>query len=398
MKKQLLLLILLCFGFALLSQAQWTVLTMSNTKTLYAMDFLNNDTGMVGGSGITNPTLLKTTDGGLNWQPITVNTLYGIRSIQYPSDSVIYLATADMGDEIFKSIDGGITFNKLNNISGNSIYCTSKNTAYVTTSVSSTIWKTIDGGNNWTYFTVPGISGSGDINKLFFVTNSVGYGVHEIGGGVSSVIKTTDAGATWSVIAQPTTMGLGNVFFTSLDSGYVMGTGNLLMKTVDGGITWNVIPTTTVLIGCMFLTNFSTGWTGGDKIYYTTDSCQSFIISSYHSVSKILFPSSNIGYALSSPTVLKYTKPNGIQEFTHSSSLLIYPNPTSDFSYIILDKNIREGKIDVYNMLGENVYSELFSGKQIRIDYKLSAGIYFVQVTSESEIWSGKIVNDGKHY
>ena len=52
-------------SFALVSAQAWVSLNSGTTKTLRSVYFVNTDTGwVVGDSG----TILKTTDGGLNWQ------------------------------------------------------------------------------------------------------------------------------------------------------------------------------------------------------------------------------------------------------------------------------------------------------------------------------------------
>ena len=75
-------------------------------------------------------------------------------------------------------------------------------------------------------------------------------------------------------------------------------------------------------------------------------------------------------------------------------SITIYPNPTTGLFTISLPKNIMQGEVIVMNMMGQQVYNDTFAGNRKSMRLELSAGIYFVQVRSGSDIWTQKLVKE----
>lgn len=65
------------------------------------------------------------------------------------------------------------------------------------------------------------------------------------------------------------------------------------------------------------------------------------------------------------------------------SDLLIYPNPTSDYINVRL-KNLKTGNsIKIYNLIGEEVYSEFFNSNELKINlFFLNSGIYFLNLNN----------------
>lgn len=83
-----------------------------------------------------------------------------------------------------------------------------------------------------------------NLRSVFFVTPNLGYAVGERG----TIIKTSDAGASWSPQNGSTTQILTSVYFVDEKIGYAVGThavglhpnrtGAVILKTINGGATW----------------------------------------------------------------------------------------------------------------------------------------------------------------
>lgn len=59
----------------------------------------------------------------------------------------------------------------------------------------------------------------------------------------------------------------------------------------------------------------------------------------------------------------------------------IYPNPTTDqFTIISSELNDKNSRLEIFNVLGEKIYSVALTNKQQTINHKLNAGIYLVKV------------------
>ena len=94
-------------------------------------------------------------------------------------------------------------------------------------------WQWVDTGYPFIIYDVSFPSGQSDIG--YAVGSSSTYN----GDGI--ILKTTDAGQTWTQISVGTIPGLEGVCFTSVDVGYAAGWQNYFIKTTDGGATWNQI-------------------------------------------------------------------------------------------------------------------------------------------------------------
>ena len=83
------------------SQPTWTVINSEVLENLHDIHFTSYLIGYISGE---NGTLLKTIDGGLTWNNISINSDETIKSMSFINDNVGYLCTPS---KIYKTIDGG---------------------------------------------------------------------------------------------------------------------------------------------------------------------------------------------------------------------------------------------------------------------------------------------------
>jgi photosystem II stability/assembly factor-like uncharacterized protein len=132
--------------------------------------------------------------------------------------------------------------------------------------------KTTDGGDNWVEQTS---NTSHLLQIMYWLDPNNGWIVTADG---SSVLKTTNGGNDWTITWTGTNWWLGNICFVNSNIGWVVGDHGSIRKTTDGGSTWNsqVSGTTAVLRGVCFIDSL-TGWTVGGRydtscvIFKTTD-------------------------------------------------------------------------------------------------------------------------------
>lgn len=144
-------------------------------------------------------------------------------------------------------------------------------------------------------------------NHLFgvsFPSENIGYIVGDNG----TLLKTTDAGVTWSqlyIYPEQTTHQLSNVNFLSDDVGYVAA-GKLVHKTTDGGITWESSSTHAwgTNTGTFFIDD-TVGYTYGyySLLYKTMNGGQtwdklSFSINDLNQYTCVKFADYNTGYLI----------------------------------------------------------------------------------------------------
>lgn len=197
--------------------------------SLNAIDFLTVAHGIiVGDSGL----MLKTTNGGYNWERIgtglTHQKLYGISII----DTFSIVAVGNNGS-ISQSDDGGIT-----------------------------------------WISVPGITET--LRDVEFNSNNFGYAVGDFG----VIYLSSDKGHTWAKMHSDSSQTLNGIAFNSLNNPYVVGNNGIMLSSTNNGATWvaDTIPTLKNLNSIHFTqTGFHTyaeiGFAVGDDgtIIKTTD-------------------------------------------------------------------------------------------------------------------------------
>lgn len=170
----------------------WTLQSTPTTAELYGIDFVNPSIG----TAVGNLSIVHTTNGGITWTAQT--TPWYLRSVHFPTANVGYACGADgTYGTIVKSTDGGATWNPLPicnlqvNATFNEIWFTSQDTGYAVSGA--VIYKTVDGGQTWT-FTV--VNGAGNLRSIHFLDANNGFAVGENG----TVFRTTNGGGMYQGI------------------------------------------------------------------------------------------------------------------------------------------------------------------------------------------------------
>ncbi len=215
----------------------WVKQASGTTNNLNSVYFVNTDTGFAAGDA---GTLLRTTNGGNDWTSLssgTTNSLYEVKFFD-PGNGVI---VGDAGI-VLKTTDGGISWSSES--SGTTANLTAVSFADSTTLVAGaengTIIRSTDGGITWT-----GVANPSGHPAAF---TSISFGNANDGlacapTAYTDILRTTDAGTTWSVVNESFTLyGVQYISSnTAIAVGYEIGTGSASVsaKTTDNGRTWN---------------------------------------------------------------------------------------------------------------------------------------------------------------
>ena len=220
----------------------WSAIDVGVNTNLQSVSFVDSQLGYACG---TNSEVVKTTDGGLTWAPVTRPSVtnYTLQAIEFVDANtgwVIVNFLTDPGGNIFKTIDGGTTWTQQTIGTTDQLAAldmVNANVGYITLNSSNRpIYKTIDGGTNWT--AVPTPFNAGQIRSVRALDANLVY--LGIAAGTNRVGKSIDGGATWQQIALPATADVVSVDFKDANTGYVAGQSlNALFKTTDGGATWS---------------------------------------------------------------------------------------------------------------------------------------------------------------
>lgn len=351
----------------------WTPLNITITSNFKSIYFLNCDTGFVGSSGKifktidggnswnvqflgTNPNaiindflfinsqvgylaadfgVMKTIDGGSNWTLLNTTTL-NAKKIYFPESSVGYIC----GSKIYKSIDGGDTWNQMSLDSTETIYAMgfpSSTPFYAVGSTGSSFYSS-DNGNSWHFITK---NVKGDFNDIFQLNENSLFVVGTYGSGDGTFSKSLDGGATW--YSKVFDKQLFSVYFIDMNIGYIGGEEGAIYKTVDGGLTWSYFQYTNVgipPINNIYFKDSNHGFLTGTfgHLARTNDGGSSWIpiiTNTNKNLNEIYFTSNNIGFVAGDGGLLLKTVDGGLNwlPVTLNSSLSCISIHFSDLTH-----------------------------------------------------------------
>ncbi|MCI5055076.1 MAG: YCF48-related protein [Flavobacteriales bacterium] len=290
-------LVLALFSFAVICNGQWVTLNSGTTDNLNTVHFVNDNIGYAAGDGTLNATILKTVNGGASWTAQNISSVYEIESIFFVNQSKGFALNSN--NDLYKTTDGGNTWTYDKHFWGYSgkVYFLDAQTGFLALSDGGQgiFHKTVDGGNTWLDSVT--VQGMHNVTSIQFVNSSVGYSC-SFGG---MVAKTTDGGATWNQVSQPTSNPLRDVYFTSTSAGYVVGSnsGNdLILRTTDGGVNWTQESTNATFssfISAIDFTPSGQGYCAGGDVYMRSGSVWNEM-NAQGSINDMHFPSDNVGY------------------------------------------------------------------------------------------------------
>ena len=247
----------------------WTLLTTNTTQTFLTVFPTSKDTVFAAGNG---GLLTRSIDGGLNWYSLTTGTPKNIYSLYFISSQIGYAATGEQintgievisSGTIYKTTDGGLNWNPVLNASKpyRTVHFMNEQVGFAGGDSANGIVKTINGGQNWQNLTLPDLEGN-TILSLQFVNANLGYAV----GTKGVVYKTINGGSNWTKTTIDSNAALFSVHFTDTDTGYAVGTNaeGIIYKTVNGGTTWtNQKFSISVIMRGVYFTPTKTGYVVG---------------------------------------------------------------------------------------------------------------------------------------
>lgn len=237
------------------AQWQWLYPYPQGHK-LNSVTFINPSTGIsVGETG----TLLKSTNGGINW---TYKNLGFNES--YICCYMLNVTTGFIGGyygKIYKTTNSGENWSSTTlplNVNINNIFFLNQNTGYLAGN-SDRLFKTTDCGINWSFSTLPCLYSSSCI--IFFNNNT---GIVAGSGSVFNMLRTSNGGLNWDTLELENDYPnkIYSMHFYDTLHGFAGGSNSILRRTSDGGITWtsNSVPAFCSNVRSIKFLNSNTGF------------------------------------------------------------------------------------------------------------------------------------------
>lgn len=208
----------------------------------YSLWFFNSTTGIVAGD---RGYIGRTTNAGVTFDSVAAGLIIplnqraqGIWFFDANTGFVTAGSGSGFGGTVVKTTNGGINWVSVNTTSATaytSVWGTDANTVFIT-QTDGKVLKTTNSGINWVESAV--VTGP-FMYDITFLNSNTGF----ITGGGGNIYRTTNAGTTWdSVGSGQNNWSLFQVKIVSAAEIYAVGDPGFLYKSTDGGTSWQSLP------------------------------------------------------------------------------------------------------------------------------------------------------------
>ena len=363
--------------------------------------FLKPEIGFIGTDG---GEIIRTTNAGEDWQIIYDNNDFKFWDIFFLNDSLGW--ASGYPSVILRTTDGGNSwartyYNSLYYI--NSIRFTSDSIGWACNYISGKILYSNDGGLNWVEKTLPV---NKYFTKIFFTSIDTAYLMGEDG----NILKTTNGGNTW-ISRNIAGQYVNDIFFTDSYHGWAVGY-QFISKTTNGGINWSTTPITFMAGACSMIDELR-GWIIGEEgeMMYTLDGGNHWNLSyqiTNNSLSDLCFIGDD-GWIVGGWGTILHTTNGGVtfveeENYFQPKTFLLqqnYPNPfnpSTSIQYAISSRQFVTLK--VYDLLGKEVATLVNEEKpagSYNVEFRmqnleLSSGIYFYRLQAGNYVETKKML------
>lgn len=399
------------------TNAQWVSVTSGTTNFLTNVQIITNN--LTYGCGFTG-TVLKSTNLGQTWAPLTSPSAGNINKIFFPPTGNATTGWTASVSGLFKSTNGGQ--NWVQQISGTVIadLLFPNVTTGIALTTSSNLRRTTNGGSNFTEidFTtnsaIHGVAISLGSSSTYFV-----LGLENVND-TSFVFKSTNAGENWTQVAK-FPLDYFAMTFINASTGIICGDAGIMKRTTNGGTNWSTINTGTTndLQGIKFISStkvYAVGSSG--TILKSTDAGLTWVAQVSNTTSAlrgvdVLATDDNGIVCGANGTIRRTTNggsiPTGIQVVGSGipEAYILnqnYPNPfnpDTKINFSIPLSGLNNGsnvRLAVFDILGKEVallVNENLSAGNYSINFDASAlptGTYFYRLTAGSFTDTKKLV------
>lgn len=280
--------------------------------SMYGIYFQDSNIGFATGA---RGRIIKTINGGATWTQHSV-TYDDFNDIKLLDNGVGFARTRN---NYYKTTDSGDNWSYISSVNHfsfcNGSYFVNENVGYSigggSSGISGDVFKTIDGGITWSQLNINVDEG---LNSVFFINENIGF----VSGGFNQrkVMKTTNGGLTWTQVLNQR---FGQIQFLNNDIGYANLIGysyGRMYKTIDGGNTWNISIEVDKQINAFDFIDENNGYFVGDQglIYKTNNGGTNWeeLNIPYDWYTEVNFYTKNVGYIADEEGRLYKTENGGL--------------------------------------------------------------------------------------
>ena len=387
--------------------SQWVEQNSGTTSVLRSIKFINRWTGWTVGD---NSTILKTTNGGINWVNIP-NPTSGkpLHMVSVIDSNHIYVVGSF--STIIKSSNGGINWTVIMNWpvgQGNTyqgVFFLNRDTGWVCGQGESGFGNVLFTKNGFQSFDSSYTLG-GYHSDIYFKNINNGIVIGDGG----TLFYTTNSGYNWlapNIQLYGTLSNFYRMSFVNNNIGWLQGSDGRVFKTTDFGLNWDSISYNGVINApqyCIEFVDSLIGWSvgGSCRILHSTDGGITWEIQyslGYSYIRDIFMYDNNTGWCVGGSGRILHTTNGGTttgiekENVTYEKKLYLeqnYPNPFNSTTIIQFQvPSSKFVKLVVYDLLGREISTLVNEYKQtgnyeIRFDAsKLTSGIYYYTLLTD---------------
>lgn len=404
--------------------AQWNVLSFNTGANNYSVNFLNADTGFIGGGVFTTPPnlvantyLYRTNNGGISWFPVFNN------DNNTPTQQIHFFSNTTglskrWQDRIRKTTDGGLTWTDiLQGSTGSPFRFQAIDSLSYLFAYGNIKYFSNDGGLTWRSDTLRIPTHVNSSTFLEFETPAKGFvwgHVYNSSTGIwgSEVYSTTDSGR----ILTPSLKGyssssnykqISRIKITDHGAAAIILAGNYIIRSTDFGSTWDTVyvAPTGITFTALDASNDVVVATGNSGYIVTSiDNGVNFINENSgisENIQDVCIAPDNAGVAYAVAYNGRIIKRNNLTSTKNNiitNSTTVYPNPLINSNQIFV-KVVEEGifKINIFDQQGSNIITEnkISINRTLEIDIKnLPKGLYYISWCGMNTKGQSKFIKD----
>jgi photosystem II stability/assembly factor-like uncharacterized protein len=387
---------------SLSSNSQWIQQASGTDYNLYAVHFINNNTGFIGSNSwdlnnFIGGEIIRTSNAGENWQRVLIDTNLRVKDIYFlnPLTGFAVGGTYTTLGRVYKTTDSGLNWINTTPTELNSHIYNIQFVNPVTGFLGGPwgVFKTTNAGSNWIFTSL--ISNPLGWGKVLFFDENTGI----FTGDNARIHKTTNSGINWFMVTLSNSRTKRDVYQIDDNSCLIVG-DSIIVKSTDRGASWlNILPPANVqFFGVQFInpnTGYMTGLAGAWKSTNSGMIWNQVYSLPNHNLLATNFIDANTGYVVGDGGVVYKTTTGGVIGIEPISNEIPkdfvlyqnYPNPfnpTTNIKFSI--PKAAFVTLAVYDMLGREIQTlvnENLSPATYEVKWDaagFSSGIYFYKL------------------